>query len=47
VAAVFYGTQLLSGVYRNRHDFYNTAYAGLVAGAVLGASSESMREKHV
>lgn len=40
LAAVFYGTQMLSGIYRNQYDFYNTAYGGMAAGAMLGAACE-------
>ena len=38
LAAVFYAVQTLSGISRGARDFYNTAYGGMAAGAVFGAS---------
>ncbi|GAB4814544.1 hypothetical protein N2152v2_001590 [Parachlorella kessleri] len=38
LAAVFYAVQMLSGIYRSRHDFHDTAYGGMAAGALLGYS---------
>ncbi|KAL4437449.1 hypothetical protein ABPG75_004588 [Micractinium tetrahymenae] len=38
LAAVFYGVQMLSGVYRGRRDFLDAAHGGLAAGAVFGYS---------
>jgi len=40
LAGVFYGTHLMSSVWRARHDFYNAAFGGLAAGALLGLSCE-------
>ncbi|KAL4421905.1 hypothetical protein ABPG77_005189 [Micractinium sp. CCAP 211/92] len=38
LAAVFYGVQMLSGVYRGRRDFLDAAHGGLAAGAAFGYS---------
>ncbi|KAI3429883.1 hypothetical protein D9Q98_010194 [Chlorella vulgaris] len=38
LAAVFYAVQMLSGVYRGRRDFLDSAHGGLAAGAVFGVS---------
>ncbi len=38
LAAVFYAVQMLSGIYRNKRDFHDTAYGGMAAGALLGVS---------
>lgn len=40
LAAVFYAVQMLSGIYRNKRDFHDTAYGGMAAGALLGFSRE-------
>ena len=38
LAAVYYGAQLSSGIYRGRHDYINSAMGGTAAGAMLGSS---------
>ena len=40
LAALFYGTQLLVGIYRGQRDYYNTSVAGIAAGTLLGLLSE-------
>lgn len=36
LAALFYGAQLVTSIYRDREDFYNTMMGGVVAGTGLG-----------
>jgi hypothetical protein len=45
LAAVFYAVQMLSGVYRGRRDFLDSAHGGLAAGAVFGVSCELPRQR--
>jgi hypothetical protein len=40
LAAVFYAVQMLSGVYRGRRDFLDSAHGGMAAGALFGISCE-------
>ena len=38
ISALYFGTELAMGVYRNKRDYYNATCGGLVAGAFFGAS---------
>eukprot|EP00887_Chlorella_sp_A99_P003889 scaffold11.g3889.t1 len=38
LAAVFYAAEALSGIYRGRRDFYDTAVGGMTAGTLFGVA---------
>jgi hypothetical protein len=40
MAAVFYAVHLMSGIYRGRRDFLDSAYGGMAAGAILGQTGQ-------